>query len=374
MLMLSFMISGASAYVEEHDGLYDIYYHDKQPEVGITWTLPIQPTMGYAVKHTAPFAPCELLSITLFIEAIQDFYIVIYNETRGEIFRMYIHPLKGGWRTYNLTTPVRIEDETFYVALIYTTHGHLKIGLDTSGYQNRSYVIIGEEWRPYDEVAQEEGWAYLGEFCITSTITMVDSDGDGLYDHEEVQLGTNYNNPDTDGDGLNDKEEIETFTTDPTKADTDEDGIDDGEEVAQGLDPKNPDMDDDGLLDGEELALGLDLRNPDSDGDGLSDGDEVNVYGIDPKVADTDNDGLSDSEEVNIGTDPTKVDTDGDRIDDATEIGTGTDPKKIDTDGDGLSDSSDPMPTNALLPNGLAIIGIAAIAAAALYLHKRKKQ
>jgi len=307
MLMLSFMISGASAYVEEHDGLYDIYYHDKQPEVSITWMLPIQPTMGYAVKHTAPFAPCELLSITLFIEAIQDFYIVIYNETRGEIFRMHIHPLKGGWRTYNLTTPVRIEDETFYVALIYTTHGHLKIGLDTSGYQNRSYVIIVEEWRPYDEVAQEEGWAYLGEFCITSTITMVDSDGDGLYDHEEVQLGTNYNNPDTDGDGL-------------------------------------------------------------------SDGDEVNVYGIDPKVADTDNDGLSDSEEVNIGTDPTKVDTDGDRIDDATEIGTGTDPKKIDTDGDGLSDSSDPMPTNALLLNGLAIIGIAAIAAAALYLHKRKKQ
>jgi hypothetical protein len=39
--------------------------------------------------------------------------------------------------------------------------------------------------------------------------TPLDSDGDGLFDLEEEQYGTDPHNPDTDGDGLTDKEEVD---------------------------------------------------------------------------------------------------------------------------------------------------------------------
>ncbi len=45
-----------------------------------------------------------------------------------------------------------------------------------------------------------------------------DSDGDGLCDEEEVELGTDPNNPDTDGDGISDKDEV-FLGTDPLVAD-----------------------------------------------------------------------------------------------------------------------------------------------------------
>ena len=47
----------------------------------------------------------------------------------------------------------------------------------------------------------------------------IDSDGDGLTDGQEFQLGTDPNNPDSDGDGLNDYWD-----------DNDGDGIANGEE------------------------------------------------------------------------------------------------------------------------------------------------
>ena len=39
-----------------------------------------------------------------------------------------------------------------------------------------------------------------------------DSDGDGLSNREEANLGSDPNNPDTDGDGLTDGEEMELGT------------------------------------------------------------------------------------------------------------------------------------------------------------------
>ncbi len=90
---------------------------------------------------------------------------------------------------------------------------------------------------------------------------MLDSDGDGLYDWEELELGTDPFNPDTDGDGLTDYEEVRIYGTDPL--------------------------------------------NPDTDYDGLSDGDEVHKYGTNPLMWDTDGGGVSDGHEVlEDGTDP----------------------------------------------------------------------
>jgi len=101
---------------------------------------------------------------------------------------------------------------------------------------------------------------------------------------------------DSDGDGLDDATESE-LGTDPLLWDTDSDGVSDGEEVAAGTDPLDPasvpvradaapggsslDSDADRLADVDEAAFGTDPNNPDSDGDGYYDGDEVNL-GTDP--------------------------------------------------------------------------------------------
>ena len=100
---------------------------------------------------------------------------------------------------------------------------------------------------------------------------------------------------DTDRDGLYDDDEVNVYGTKPNEPDTDRDGIDDGQEVHQGTDP---------TIDNNVVAV-------DSDGDGLVDWDEV-VYGTDRTRADTDHDCLYDGTEVARGTRPLDYDTDGD--------------------------------------------------------------
>ncbi|WP_436928314.1 hypothetical protein [Halosimplex halobium] len=124
----------------------------------------------------------------------------------------------------------------------------------------------------------------------------LDSDGDGLSDARERELGTEVFDPDTDGDGLSDGREIE-LNTDPLNPDTDGDGVSDGREVERGTSPRSVDADADGLTDQRELELGTDPFDPD-----------------------TDDDGLGDWREVELGTDPTDPDTDGDRLLDGWEV------------------------------------------------------
>lgn len=71
----------------------------------------------------------------------------------------------------------------------------------------------------------------------TEQPAITDSDNDGLTDIGESALGTDYLNPDTDGDKLFDAEEVNVYKTDPLKADTDGDGYEDGMEVQNGFDP-----------------------------------------------------------------------------------------------------------------------------------------
>jgi hypothetical protein len=71
----------------------------------------------------------------------------------------------------------------------------------------------------------------------SSTSAEVDSDGDGLSDQRELQLGTDPHNPDTDGDGLSDGDEVLKYHTNPLLKDTDGDGYPDGEEVKNGYNP-----------------------------------------------------------------------------------------------------------------------------------------
>ena len=93
----------------------------------------------------------------------------------------------------------------------------------------------------------------------------LDSDGDGLYDWEEIEVyGTDPFDPDSDGDGLTDYEEVRIYGTDPLNPDTDFDGLSDGDEIhVYGTDPLNPDTDRGGVTDGHEiLEDGTDPLNP----------------------------------------------------------------------------------------------------------------
>jgi len=159
---------------------------------------------------------------------------------------------------------------------------------------------------------------------VVSIFHRVDSDGDGLSDALERDLGTDPYNPDTDGDGLWDGVEDANRNgvyepglgeSDPTDEDSDGDGLTDGLEVTYlGTDPTNPDTDGDGVIDGVEdanhngiIEIGVgesDPRLSDSDGDGLTDGDERDG-GSDPLLSDTDGDGVSDGyESVECRLDP----------------------------------------------------------------------
>lgn len=89
------------------------------------------------------------------------------------------------------------------------------------------------------------------------TAADVDSDGDGLSDAEEAELGLDASSSDTDGDGLQDGAEIDAGT-DPLSADTDADYLSDGDEIDAGTDPLVDDTDGDGYLDGDEIAEGKD--------------------------------------------------------------------------------------------------------------------
>lgn len=72
----------------------------------------------------------------------------------------------------------------------------------------------------------------------TGNPNLVDSDSDGIFDVDEVKIGTDPAKPDTDGDGLYDSDELR-IKTNPLDSDTDGDGYSDGDEVKNGYDPLN---------------------------------------------------------------------------------------------------------------------------------------
>lgn len=78
-----------------------------------------------------------------------------------------------------------------------------------------------------------------------------DSDGDGITNFKEKEIGTDPYLMDTDSDGLIDKIEVEYTKTDPLKTDTDEDGIKDGDEIELELDPLKKDSKGDGVNDSD---------------------------------------------------------------------------------------------------------------------------
>jgi len=122
-----------------------------------------------------------------------------------------------------------------------------------------------------------------------------DDDNDGIPDHLEAPGKSLIPNADedSDGDGLSNVKEIQ-IGTNPLISDTDGDGMPDGWEYENGLNPLDDtdagpeiniktDPDSDGLTNLQEYLNGTDPHNPDTDGDGVSDADEV-AAGTDPNL------------------------------------------------------------------------------------------
>ncbi len=179
-----------------------------------------------------------------------------------------------------------------------------------------------------------------------------DSDGDGLFDNQEIGLGLDPSDPDNDDDGVPDGDEPSW------DQDSDGDGL---------INALDPDSDDDGLADGTELGLGCDGPGTDkSKGFCVADADPDTV--TDPLNRDTDNGGAADgSEDWNLngkvdanesapdvkGDDGEIADTDGDGLGDELEKVIGANPMDADTDDDGLFDGLEPNPVMDMDGDGL---------------------
>ncbi len=136
----------------------------------------------------------------------------------------------------------------------------------------------------------------------------LDTDGDGLKDCEEEIIGTDLHAVDTDGDSLSDYDEVYKTHTDPLvfdsavpgcsdgEADSDGDGISNIVEIELGTNPLAADTDDDGISDSDEINIyGTNPNLIDTDGDGIEDQHEL-VLGFDPLKKDSDGDGIEDGE------------------------------------------------------------------------------
>jgi len=178
-----------------------------------------------------------------------------------------------------------------------------------------------------------------------ATFLLLDIDGDGLSNFDELRLGTSINSSDTDSDGLSDGLEVNTFKTDPLVVDTDGDGLDDGSEVnVYGTNPLDSDTDSDNLSDGLEITYGTNPLGADTDNDNIDDWSELFTYGTNPLSADTDNDGLSDFFELNVySTNPLSNDSDNDRLLDGQEVNGWT----ITLNGSSVWVTSNPLSTDS---------------------------
>ncbi len=151
------------------------------------------------------------------------------EEIGGETFDPSVRAGGGVMYHFNDEWAVRADVRTFFA------------GTDTEA---NAIIDAGVIWR----------WGARVPIKTVVISGMLDTDGEGLFDVEENEIGTSITNPDTDGDGLTDYEEVRVYGTDPLNPDTDGDGLNDGDEVHKyRTNPLKWDTDDGGVSDWHEI-------------------------------------------------------------------------------------------------------------------------
>lgn len=117
-------------------------------------------------------------------------------------------------------------------------------------------LLAGKDTEANGQVDGSVVWTWGARVApaMRATGGPLDSDGDGLSDVRESELGTDPYDPDTDQDQLSDGDEVLTALTDPLNPDTDYDGLQDGAEVhTHQTNPCERDTDNGGVADGHEV-------------------------------------------------------------------------------------------------------------------------
>lgn len=107
-----------------------------------------------------------------------------------------------------------------------------ELGVNNAGRASLAAIII-EDASDSDHDRMIDSWETNNNLIVGVDDSGDDADLDGLTNLQEYQLGLNPQLLDTDGDGLTDGEELSpAYGTDPKKADTDGDGSNDSEDTA----------------------------------------------------------------------------------------------------------------------------------------------
>lgn len=204
-----------------------------------------------------------------------------------------------------------VEDTTMTIASGDTSTGGPGNALDkflTIGMRDAGAAVFGNNFTgQIDDVAI---WSrpltdleakHLATSPLSASIASdLDTDGDGLLDSLETTLGTSISLTDSDSDGVGDFEEVQVGSDPTADNDFDMDGLTNMQETTGSANPFGP-------------SETTDWNNNDSDGDGILDGEEV-IAGVDtfvtnPNDTDTDGDGWTDSVEIGASpqSDPTSA-------------------------------------------------------------------
>jgi hypothetical protein len=233
-------------------------------------------------------------------------------------------------------------------------------GPSTSAMLNVTFLGFG----PYDWTCDGSpvSLSLAANFLLTVT-SSADSDNDGIFDSDEVVIGTDPNNDDTDDDGILDGNEVSgscpsgTVVTDPLNADTDGDGLLDGTECGL-IGPQGDDTDPSVFIADTDSLTTTNPADDDSDDDGLLDGSEdtnsngaVDAGETDPSNLDSDDDGIQDGTESGLSA-PQGYDTDTGIFIADSDPTTVTDTDNDDTDSDGLLDGEEDLNKNGMLDPG----------------------
>ncbi len=301
--------------------------------VTYTWTFDdgvITTTVTPAVHHTFNTAGEHTVTVTA-----TNGYGTPASHTG--VVDVYGIPVSGGVINTQQNSAVEPNEVTFIAALTplsatlpitYTwDFGNGVISTTTVSSTTNTITYIYPTTGTYTvRITATNGYGVPAVYTRTIVVPL-DSDGDGLIDALEHQIGSDPYNPDTDGDTRTDGQEYYgyayanpltptiTYTvhTSPTLYDTDNDGYSDGEEIDRNTDPTDNDTDNDGLLDGLEVG--------DYHLDGILDNTEPITY-------DTDSDGTWDYLERTIALSGSQIITVSVAVD-------------IDTDGDGILNGRD---------------------------------